>query len=280
MSRRLKGLSIAAGILIVLALVLFFGWRSFTRRAFPETNGTVAVAGLRDRVEIVRDEYGVPHIYAANPDDLYFAQGYVHAQERFWQMEFQRRVGSGRLSEVFGEATLGIDTDLRHFGFRETSRQIYEQSGPELQQVLAAYAAGVNSYISEREPAELGLEFALLDLQGVTVDVEPWTPVDSLVWGMMLMFDQSDQLRTEMRNIDLLSSLGEPMYNDLRPSYRADRPTIIPEEEVVNMPGGRANAQVPAFDEKTLAYLLDLSAGLRRPGCDAAFASRVGFSDF
>lgn len=263
MSRGLKALSIVAGVLIVLALILFIVWRSFTRRAIPDTEGTIAVAGLRDRVEIVRDEYGVPHIYANNPDDLYFANGYVHAQERFWQMEFQRRVGSGRLSEIFGEATLSTDTYLRHFGFRALSQEIFEQSAPEMQQMLTAYSAGVNSYISQREPAELGLEFALLGLQGVEVDIEPWTPADSVVWAMMLTFDQSDQLRTELRDIDLLASLGEPMYNDLRPPYRTDRPTIIPDEELANLPGGQTAASLPEYDQETIAYLLDLSQGLQ-----------------
>lgn len=263
MSRGLRILSITAVFLLVLALMLFGLWSWYSRQAFPDTDGTVSLSGLNERVEIVRDEFGVPHIYGSNPDDLYFAQGYVHAQERFWQMEFQRRVGSGRLSEVFGSATLSTDTYLRHFGFRELSRQIYEQAEPETQQVLDAYAAGVNSYISERDPAELGLEFALLSLQGIEVDVEPWTPIDSLVWGMMLVFDQSDNLSTELRGITLLSQLGQSMYEDLRPPYRSDRPVIIPEDELASLNTNPTTARPADLDSETLAYLLDLSAGLQ-----------------
>ncbi|MGB3714609.1 MAG: penicillin acylase family protein, partial [Candidatus Promineifilaceae bacterium] len=95
-----KGLKIAAiglGVVVVLAVILFGVWTWFSRQAFPKTTGTIEVAGLTQPVEILRDEYGVPHIYAQTAEDLFFAEGYVHAQERFWQMEFQRRLGSGRL---------------------------------------------------------------------------------------------------------------------------------------------------------------------------------------
>ncbi|MFZ0544870.1 MAG: penicillin acylase family protein [Candidatus Promineifilaceae bacterium] len=262
MSRGLKFLFVAAGILVVLALVSMGVWRWFTHQAFPKTDGNLTVAGLNDTVAVVRDEYGVPHIYASNPDDLYFAEGYVHAQERFWQMEFQRRVGSGRLSEIFGEATLDTDIYLRHFGFYQLSTEIYEQANPETRQVLDAYTAGVNAYISDRKPAQLGLEFAFLGLQGVDVEVEPWTPQDSLVWGMMLVFDQSDQLSTELRDIDLLTRLGNDMYEDLRPPYRADRPTIIPDGELVDPSGEPIAAAPPTLDPQVLAYLQELNASL------------------
>jgi penicillin amidase len=221
------------------------------------------VAGLREAVEIVRDEYGVPHIYANNPDDLYFAQGYVHAQDRFWQMEFQRRVGAGRLSEIFGEATLETDIYLRHFGFEALSRQAYELLEPESKRVMDAYAAGVNAYIGDRQPEKLGLEFALLGVQGVEIEVAPWTPVDSLIWGQMLVFDQSDKLSAELRAIDLLGTLGEEMYADLRPPYREDRPTIIPDGEMAALNGAVGTAgQTAALDQETLAYLRQLKEGL------------------
>ena len=125
MSRTLKVVGIIFVVIVILAVVLVGGWSWFTRRAFPQTSGTIQVPGLNQPVEVVRDEYGVAHIYAHSPEDLFFAEGYVHAQERFWQMEFQRRVGSGRLSEIFGETTLGTDRYLRHFGFRELSSGSY-----------------------------------------------------------------------------------------------------------------------------------------------------------
>ena len=97
-------------------------------------------------------------------EDLFFAEGYVHAQERFWQMEFQRRVASGRLSEIFGETTLSTDKYLRHFNFTALTEQSYAMLDDETRRVVDAYAAGVNAYIENRKPAQLGLEFALLEL--------------------------------------------------------------------------------------------------------------------
>ena len=176
MSRRLKILGgIGAGV-VVIGLVLGGLWYWFSRRALPETKGTVNVEGLSAEVEILRDEFGVPHIYAQTPDDLFFAQGYVHAQERFWQLEFQRRTGAGRLSEIIGEATLGTDRYLRNFGFHELAAAAYELADPETKRILEAYAAGVNAYIKDRTPAQLGLEFAIFGLQGVEIEIEPWTP--------------------------------------------------------------------------------------------------------
>ena len=116
-----KGLKIAAFIALVivgLAVIVGSAWILFTRRAFPKTDGTIEVAGLLQPVEILRDEYGVVHIYGHTPEDLYFAEGFVHAQDRFWQMEYQRRLASARMSEIFGEPTVVIDRFLRHFGFQ------------------------------------------------------------------------------------------------------------------------------------------------------------------
>jgi penicillin amidase len=119
------------------------------------------VPGLSQPVEIVRDEYGVAHIYAHNAEDLFFAEGYVHAQERFWQLEFRRRVGAGRLSEIFGETTLSTDKYLRHFGFHDLTEESYRALNDESRSIVDAYTAGINAYIGDREPSQLGLEFAL-----------------------------------------------------------------------------------------------------------------------
>jgi penicillin amidase len=212
----------------LFVLVLYGYWYWFTRRAFPQTSGTIQVPGLEHPVEVLRDEYGVAHIYAQTPHDLFFAEGYVHAQERFWQMEFQRRVGMGRLSELFGVATLETDVYLRHFNFDELSRESYGMLGAESRLAVDAYTEGVNAYVKDRDPARLGLEFALLELQGVPLEIEAWQPADSIVWAYMMMFDQSDQLRSELANIQQLGAVGWELYADLHPEYRADRPVIIP----------------------------------------------------
>jgi len=136
MSKGLKIALIILGIVGVLALLLFGAWTLFSRQAIPKTSGTVKVEGLANPVDIVRDEYGVAHIYGTTSEDLFFAEGYVHAQERFWQMEFQRRVGSGRLSEIFGESSLATDRFLRHFDFRGSSKAFYASMGQEARTLM------------------------------------------------------------------------------------------------------------------------------------------------
>ena len=153
MSKGLKIIIIILGIVGVLALLLFGGWTLFSRQAFPKTSGKIKVEGLANPVEILRDEYGVSHIYGETSEDLFFAEGYVHAQERFWQMEFQRRLGSGRLSEIFGESSLATDRYLRHFDFRGSSEEIYASMGEDARRIMDAYSAGVNTYIADRSPS-------------------------------------------------------------------------------------------------------------------------------
>jgi penicillin amidase len=144
------------------------------RKSHPKTDGTIKVEGLSAPVEIYRDEYGVPHIYADSMEDLFFAQGYVHAQDRFWQMEFWRRIGAGRVSELFGEDLLGVDIYLRTVGFKRIAEQEYPMLEEETQQFLEAYSAGVNGYILHHKPKDLGLEFTFLKLKGLEPEIEPW----------------------------------------------------------------------------------------------------------
>ena len=112
MNKRWKTLVVALGVIAVIVLIVGAVWWRIRSQSFPQVNGTVSLEGLHDPVEIYRKSYGIPHIYAQTSDDLFFAEGYVHAQDRFWQMEFWRRIGQGRLSELFGNATLGTDIYL------------------------------------------------------------------------------------------------------------------------------------------------------------------------
>lgn len=259
MSRFVKGLIIALGVIGVLAVLVWIGWTWFTRQAIPKTSGRISVVGLSEPVEVVRDEYGVAHIYATNPRDLFFAQGYTHAQERFWQMEFQRRTASGRLSEIFGEATLPIDRHLRHLNFRGVTEQSYQMLDPETKEVVDAYTAGVNAYIRERSPARLGLEFALLGLQGVDFEIEEWAPADSMIWAEMMIYDQADVPGPELKNIDLMAGFGVKAYNELNPPYREDRPTIIQTSDLPPSVKKTAETLEEQFNQDELAYLMKIS---------------------
>lgn len=173
-----------AGIVLAAAAVLIWGGFMWTtRRPFPKTRGTIRLPGLTDRVEIIRDTDGVPHIYAQSMEDLFFAQGYVHAQDRFWQMELWRRIGSGRLAELFGEDLLDVDMFLRIIGFHRLAEQDYVNMDQEARRFLDAYTQGVNACIMDRAPSRLGLEFYLLKLGKRDVAVKPWTGTHSISWG-------------------------------------------------------------------------------------------------
>jgi penicillin amidase len=160
-------------------------------------------------------------------------------------MEFQRRVASGRLSEIFGEATLSTDKYLRHFNFHALTEQSYAMLDDETRRIVDAYAAGVNAYIEDRTPAQLGLEFALLGLQGVDFEIEKWSSVDSMVWAEMMIYDQSDKLEMSSLQHRSAGSAGEEqlsictttaMTADDHPSklgiFETDRPARRPERTI------------------------------------------------
>jgi penicillin amidase len=245
-------------LIVLLAVVLILGgvWLGFSRRAFPKTRGTVQVEGLSAPVEIYRDGYGVPHIYAGTVEDLFFAQGYVHAQDRFWQMEFWRRIGSGRLSEYFGEATLDADLFMRTMGFARIAEEEYAQSDAETRRAIDAYAEGVNAYILGRKPAQLGFEFALLGMQGVEVEVEPWTPVNTLTWAHVMSYDLGGNMDAELYRLDVMREVGAEMLADLMPAYRDDFPYIVSGDELGQMGGTRSDAA------RALAYLSNVNTEL------------------
>ncbi len=218
-------------MLLVIALVVglaVFGYGFVTvHRSWPRTDGTIQVSGLQSEVTIIRDSWGISHIYASNPHDLFFVQGYVHAQDRFWQMEFWRRIGSGRLSEVLGESALGQDRFLRTLGWHRTSAQELKRLNAETRAVLEAYAEGVNAYISTHR-GHLGLEFAILGLTGVEFEPEPWTPLNTLTWAKVMAWDLSGNMDTELLRAHITARLGTPAVGVLKPPYPDDYPVIVP----------------------------------------------------
>ncbi|MBN1177729.1 MAG: penicillin acylase family protein [Anaerolineae bacterium] len=224
-------------VLIALAIILVVGLLAglagsgfglFTvRRQWPKTDGRVRVDGLDAETTIVRDAWGIPHIYASTTHDLFFAQGYVHAQDRFWQMEFWRRIGSGRLSEVLGEAALERDRFIRTVGWHRTAEAEVDLLSPEARAVLEAYAAGVNAYIDSHR-GRLGLEFTLLGLTGTHFDVEPWSIVNTLTWAKVMAWDLSGNMDEELLRAQIVAQLGSQALPALMPPYSDERPVIVP----------------------------------------------------
>ncbi len=185
--------------------------------------GTVTLPGLTHPVDVVRDANAVPHIFAQSREDALFALGFVHAQDRLFQMDFQRRVGAGRLSEVLGSATLGTDTFLRTLGVYRVAQRTLPGLSPETRGALEAYAAGVNAFLKQRRGA-LPPEFLILGYEP-----EPWTPTDSLVWLKMMAWDLSGNWSDELLRARLLKKLPPERVAQLWPPYPGDAPVALPD---------------------------------------------------
>ncbi|MFQ5854416.1 MAG: penicillin acylase family protein [Anaerolineae bacterium] len=198
------------------------------RRSLPQTDGMLTLEGLLDEVEIIRDRWGVPHIYAETAHDLFFGQGFVHAQDRLWEMDFQRRLAAGRLSEVLGETTLEIDRWMRVLGLRWQVEVEMKTVSDEARRALQAYTKGVNRFI-ETTPV-WPVEFALL-----RYEPEPWTPADSLSWGKMMAFGLSENWDSEIIRARLIDRLGPERAWLLEGGYPADNPVIVPEIDYASL---------------------------------------------
>ncbi len=214
-------------------------------------------------VEIYWDTDGVPHIYADTMEDLLYAQGYVHAKDRFWQMEFWRRIGSGKLAELFGEAVLGIDIYIRTVGFRQIAEQEYAMLDEEIRRFLDAYAAGVNAYILNRKPSRLGLEFRLLKMKGLDLKIEPWTPVNTLTWFKVMAEDAGGNMRKELYTIDIIRTVGIKLARDYFPEYDyINKPVIVNDSEISFSGKNQETEGLAALTDEDISLLLSLNTGL------------------
>jgi len=251
MKKKARAWIIVAAVVVVIVMSLVAARVVIMRRPFPKTKGSVKVQGLHATVEIYRDSDGVPHIYADTLYDLFFAQGYVHAQDRFWQMDFYRRAGAGRISELFGEATLGIDKYLRTLGFKQIVEQEYAGLQEDTRQAIEAYTAGINAYIVDRKPAKMGIQYALLELQGVEFEIEPWTPIHTLLWYKLMAEQMSGGSERELHMLEVIRAVGVDLAADFFPPYREDvMPYAISDEEFEMLISSREDAPVRnnAFD--------------------------------
>jgi penicillin G amidase len=210
------------GLVLLASIGLAGGWL-WLRQSLPVVDGSIAVAGLEAPVTIVRDAYAVPHIEAASFADAVFALGFVHAQDRLWQMDFRRRLGAGRLAEVLGPAALPTDRFIRTLGLEEAARASLAYLRPDTVALLEAYAAGVNAYLATRS-GPLPPEFLILGYQP-----EPWQPVDSLAWMRVLALDLSTNWRDELLRARLARRLSQDQIADLWPGSGTNAPITLVE---------------------------------------------------
>jgi penicillin amidase len=196
----------------------------------PRSDGRVAVNGLAGAVEIVRDRHGVPHIFAQDEGDAYFALGYVHAQDRLWQMEINRRIGSGTLAELFGEVATGYDAFMRTLGLYRHAQRTLANLEPETRAVLGAYAAGVNAFLDGRRGSILPIYLRLPpEFLIFRHDPEPWRPADSLVWIKMMAWNLGGNWRNELLRARLLERLSAARVAEFLPPYPGDPALRLPD---------------------------------------------------
>ncbi len=199
----------------LLAILLLAGGYAYLRQSLPQTKGEIRLAGLGATAEILRDRYGIPHIFAGNMEDASFALGFVHAQDRLWQMEMSRRIAAGRLSEIVGPGGLETDRFLRTLGVRRTAEANLRALDGESRKLLDAYAAGVNAFIAS-SPV-LPPEFWLTGARP-----EPWVPADSVAWIKMMAWDLGGNWRNELLRMRLAKTLPLARIHEFLPPYPGD----------------------------------------------------------
>ena len=225
-SRFLIGL---VSVVLLLAILGGLAGNAAIKASFPQTSGEIKLSGLNGPVKVVRDQMGIPQIYAGTLHDLFMAQGYVHAQDRFWQMDFWRHIGSGRLSEMFGKSQLDTDAFLRTLGWRQIAEQEFAVLDPESKAILLAYTDGVNAYLKDRSGTQLSLEYGVLGLLTPSYKPEPWTPIHTLTWAKAMAWDLRGNMGEEIERAILLKTLTPDQVNELYPLYPSDHPLVVPQ---------------------------------------------------
>lgn len=240
--RALK-LFLAAVLVLVVGLGIW-GW-TFVRSSLPAYGDSLALPALDAEVTIYRDQYGVPHIFAQTVHDLFFAQGYVQAQDRLWEMDLSRRAVQGRLAEIFGADYVDADHFLRTIGFYRAAESSQAEYPAEALAIAQAYADGVNAFLA-REGRRLPIEFTILGYEP-----EPWTVTDSAAIGKYMAWVLGANLEAELFHLMAQAEVGMDLVVDLFPVYPADGPvtTEVPFTGWGNSEGGGVGA-VPG----TLGY--------------------------
>ncbi|MEV6950870.1 penicillin acylase family protein [Streptomyces sp. NPDC051183] len=215
-------------LVLVLALVAGLGYGAYwsldsLRASYPQATGSLKVPGLAGTVDVKRDSHGIPQLYADSDEDLFRAQGFVHAQDRFWEMDVRRHMTSGRLSEMFGSGQVETDAFLRTLGWRQVAQQEYDTKlAPETKKYLQAYADGVNAYLKGKSGKDLSVEHAALKLTE-SYEPEQWTPVDSVAWLKAMAWDLRGNMQDEIDRALMAGKLSQAQIDDLYPPYPYDR---------------------------------------------------------
>ncbi|MET9495910.1 penicillin acylase family protein [Streptomyces sp. NPDC006552] len=222
-------------IVLVLAVVAGIGYGAYwgvdsVRASLPQTTGSVQLDGLDGPVQVKRDSYGIPQIYASTDEDLFMAQGFVQAQDRFYEMDVRRHTTSGRLSEMFGKGQVKTDEFLRTLGWHRVAQREYDSTlSPATKKYLQAYSKGVNAYLAGKSGKAVSAEYVALGFEN---DYKPqkWTPVDSVAWLKAMAWDLRGNMQDEIDRSLMTSRLSAKQIKDLYPQYPYDRHQPIVQE--------------------------------------------------
>ena len=234
------------GVIVVAALVLSVVGVSLVRRSFPQTEGKITVPGLAAEVDVLRDDRGIPQIYGDSLTDIARAQGFVHAQDRFFEMDLRRHVTSGRLSELVGEAGLETDKVVRTMGWRRIAEEELPTLDPQTRTTLQAYADGVNAYLRGRSPSQASLEYVVLGSRVSDYQIEKWTPADSIAWLKAMAWDLRGDYSNELARARLSTRVTGAQIAEIFPPYDlANRPILSAEQWAPASASGQVSSSVP-----------------------------------
>jgi penicillin amidase len=225
MTSILKKVAAVFAILLLALAAAAFWYRS---ASLPQVDGRISVEGAGAPVDIVRDAEGVPHIYAKSANDAYFALGFVHAQDRLWQMELNRRIPAGRMAEILGPKAVDTDRFLRTLGVRRNAEKILANLSTDTRAALEAYARGVNAWLAQRS-GPLPPEFLLTG----TAAPEPWQPADSIGWQTMMAWDLGGNWTQELLRMRLAQRLSLAQINEFLAPYPGD--AVLPTQDYTRL---------------------------------------------
>lgn len=225
MTGKLKKVAAVVAVLLLSAAGAALWYRSASQ---AQVEGKIILPGIGAQVDIVRDAEGIPHIYAKSSGDAYFALGFVHAQDRLWQLELNRRIPAGRMAEILGPAALDTDRFLRTLGIRRNAEKILANLSPETRAALEAYARGVNAYLENRS-GPLPPEFLITGAPSPA----PWQVVDSIGWQTMMAWDLGSNWTQELLRMRLAQRLSLTQINEFLAPYPGD--PVLPTQDYTGL---------------------------------------------
>jgi penicillin amidase len=259
MKRFLQRIALLVLLIVLLAIVWGGAWLYHrAQSSLPLLDGTLRAPGLSARVEVLRDAHGVPHLRAQSLADVFFAQGYVTAQDRLWQMDLSRRHAEGQLSEVFGDRTLRYDMESRTLGLNQAAERALAELDPDTRRLLDSYARGVNAFIGSHRD-RLPIEFLILRYQP-----QLWRTADSVAVVMNLSTALSQSWEEDLMREHVSAKLGKNLASD-----------VFPDHSALDVPVAAVPASAPAGTKKMTRGFDDepledspLRAMVRRPHLD------------